>query len=688
MQMTVPELHHLVAIQRALLKESETCLTKVAHILGQSLAAYEVAIYTAETSDSSPLQFRCTGHWSSTHLSSTQLLSLLSDDLAHALQSQQSITQTDSATLHVLLPICRADEVLGGVQLWLPHCHQPLSVNTPFMQSALEALADYAKRRHNAIALLQAQAELIALRESALDTALAKSMFLAGISHEIRTPMNVMLGMSDMLLDTPLSPEQASYLRTLRHAGHTLAAFLTDLIDFSQLESGKLELSEQPFALLELLQHLERTFAPKAAEKKLQFRLVCPSYIPSVLLGDAQRIQQILAHLISNAIKFTEKGLVEVSAELEHLDETLTTVRFAVSDTGIGIAADKLDFIFEQFTQLALPTTRKHSGIGLGLTIARQLVEKMKGELWVESTLGKGSCFYVRLPLQRVPAWSQLPSPLAGKAALLIDHDPSSQAWFRHYFASRCVGLHIITHLDALSGARFLDSSPLFSWVLVNCHLPEAVLRSVHYALLSAQPEHAPVAVFFNAHRKADLLHVQHTPNAQLLYTLSEAELDTLLNNRIFNHTRSTMHAVVTPLQSDAPADAQLKILVADDARDNQLLIKAYFKKQPFAVHFASNGYEALAQFKSSQFDLVLMDLQMPDLDGYATTAAMRQWEVEMQRPRTPIIALTAFALPEEQTRALEAGCDAYLTKPIKKEVLLDAIYTHCHRYAENHRAY
>ncbi|MCS7012584.1 MAG: response regulator [Chloroherpetonaceae bacterium] len=687
--MTELEMHHLLAIQRALLREDENCLTEVACILSKPLNASEVAIYELEPHNfpSQSTAFRCNAYWSADVTGSrTKLFSLLETELTQAALAKVPTEQHSKEATEVILPFGDADEVLGCLRFRVKQVLHNGAVQTALLQSALEALSSYIKRKRMDTALLQMQAELEALRQSVSGALRAKSVFLASISHEIRTPMNIILGMCDLLLDTPLSAEQTSYLNTLRSAGNTLATLLTDLIDFSNLESGKLELKEQPFVLIDLLQHVASLAQQRATEKQLRFTLSLSPALPNTLLGDALRIQQILMNLLSNAIKFTEQGAIELRAELERLDEATATICFSVIDTGIGISPEKLDFIFEQFAQVEQTTARKHGGVGLGLTIAKQLVERMNGTISVESALGKGSRFEVRLPLRLAPESAVPKSPLAGRAALLIDRDSSNQSWFKNYFASRNVGLNVATHLDAVECVRLFGASCPFSWVLVNCHLPEMELHALTHALMKTQSA-APAVIFFNARRKTDLWHLQHIPNAKLLNTLSTAELDAILQNHFVNHTQNSMQPVSSTML-EAPESISLKILVADDARDNQLLIKAFFKKQPFEVCFASNGYEALAQFKAQDFDLVLMDLQMPDLDGYAATAAIRQWERETKRTRTPIIALTAFALEEKQARALEAGCDAYLTKPIKKEALLQMIYTHCSRYAENHRAY
>jgi signal transduction histidine kinase/CheY-like chemotaxis protein len=392
----------------------------------------------------------------------------------------------------------------------------------------------------------------------------AKSDFLASMSHEIRTPMNAIIGMADILADTPLTKEQRRYVKIFRSAGENLLTVINDILDLSKVEAGQLELESIPFRLDELIETTEAVLAFRAQEKGLELKHRLEGDIPLSLRGDPVRLRQILVNLIGNAVKFTETGGVTV--EVARLGKAAPDVepgrvcfRFAVMDTGIGIPSDKIGAIFDNFTQADSSVTRRYGGTGLGLSISRRLVNLMGGRIWVESEPGRGSSFYF---------------------TALLDIAPEADMGSPPGAATRPAGV------------------------------PGAGAGAVVPSGAGAGEEEAP----------------------------------------------------------------SLRILLAEDSEDNRLLIKTYLKQSPHCLEMAENGEIAVEKFQQGEYDLVLMDMNMPVMDGYTATRTIRQWEAREGKPATPIIALTAFALKEDEQKSIAAGCDAHLTKPIKKKTLLEAL--------------
>ena len=550
------------------------------------------------------------------------------------------------------------------------------------LQGVFAAARDVTERKRLDQVLQEKNVELESARSAAEKANLAKSDFLARMSHEIRTPMNAIIGMADLLWETSLISEQREYVRIFRKAGSQLLDLINDILDLSKVESGHLVLESIDFDLGEVLDKTLEMMAIRAHEKGLELALRIAPEIPTALVGDPARLRQVLINLIGNAIKFTEQGEVIVRIERDPEDAAAGALRFAVCDTGIGIPEETRELIFAPYSQVDTSTTRKFGGSGLGLAISREVVELMQGRIWAESSVGAGSTFYftARFAVGGKPPLRALSGlmDLKDVKTLVIDDNTTNRLILREMLSRwGAVVTEAAGGEEGLSELlRAQQAAVPYALVLLDCRMPVVdgfqVAEQIHQHPTMAG---TTILMLTSDNRAGDFARSRDLGvAAYLVKPVKRAEL-----LEAIQQARAGAAALVEPAAPGGVLeDARgLRILLAEDSLDNVLLIQSYLKPSGYSVDLAGNGEVALRKFISGTYDVVLMDVQMPVMDGYSATRRIRQWEGENRARPVPILALTAHALPEEVQKSLDAGCTAHLTKPIRKATLLHAIEEH-----------
>jgi PAS domain S-box-containing protein len=592
----------------------------------------------------------------------------------HAVQARQDEVQLMESGDSVLR-LEEQETWPDGRVTWVETTKLPLRNEHGEVVGTFGISRDITERKRAEIALVEA-------KEAADAANRAKSEFVANMSHEIRTPLSGILGMTELALDTNLTPEQREYLETVSQSAEALLLIVNDILDFSKIEAGKLELETTEFQLLDVLDNALHTLALRAHAKGLELAYEVAGDVPAELVGDPMRFRQVVTNLVGNSIKFTHEGEVVVRVALAtsvELAADQVTLQVAVTDTGIGIPANKQRAIFDAFTQADASTTRRFGGTGLGLTISNYLVQRMGGQIAVESLEGQGTTFHFTAVFGRKDGLSQeaapiIPENLRGKAVLIVDDNSTTLQILRDML--RTWGLAPIAVSSGEAALELLKSSGQLSTTLaaavIDGHMPGmdgfTLVQQIRRQPLGTQ---LPIVLLTSGNRPDDAEWVKR-------FGVSAQLTKPVRGRRLLQALQSALGGPALAEEASSPRQLRplptLNVLVAEDGIVNQKLIRELLVKQGHRVQIVSSGADVVAAWESARPDIILMDVQMPGMDGLAATARIRELERPTHQRPTPIVAMTAHAMKGDRERCLEAGMDQYVSKPLRSQHLFQAM--------------